>query len=285
MTDSPPTLRGRTLLMSGGSRGIGLAIAARAARDGANIALLAKTGTPDPRLPGTIHTAAAELREAGAAEVLTFVGDVRRDEDVAAAVAGTSERFGGIDIVVNNASAITLQNPGELPPKRFDLMMDINIRGTFALTSAALPFLRSSDSGHVLSLSPPLNPDRQWLRGHAPYTVSKYGMTMLTLGVAEQHRGTALAANCLWPRTQIATAATGMLYGADAAARISRTPQIMADAAYVILTRPAGESTGHTYIDEDVLRAVGVTDFDSYRADPTSTEPLAVDLFLGGHRG
>jgi citronellol/citronellal dehydrogenase len=272
-------LAGRTLLMSGGSRGIGLAIALRAARDGANIALLAKTGTPDPRLPGTVHTAAAQIEEAGG-KALPFVGDVRDEAAVRGAVAATVERFGGIDAVVNNASAITLQNPGELPLKRYDLMMDVNVRGTFLLTSFALPHLRASDHAQILTLSPPIDPDPRWLRDHAPYTVSKFGMTLLTLGIAEQHRGQPLSANCLWPRTTVATAATVNLRGADEALRVSRTPQIMADAAYAVLTRPAGSTTGQCLIDEEVLRAEGVTDFDAYRADPDSDAELRTDIFL-----
>ncbi|OIJ68258.1 SDR family oxidoreductase [Streptomyces mangrovisoli] len=272
-------LTGRTLLMSGGSRGIGLAIALRAARDGANVALLAKTDTPRPRLAGTVHTAAAEIEKAGG-KALPIVGDVRDEDDVRQAVEATVEQFGGIDVVVNNASAITLQNPGELPLKRYDLMMDVNVRGTFLLSSLALPHLRASGHAHVLTLSPPLNPDRRWLRDHAPYTVSKYGMTMLTLGIAEEHRGESLSANCLWPATTIATAATASLRGADEAARVSRTPQIMADAAHAVLTRPAGDTTGHCLIDEDVLRGEGVTDFGAYRADPDSDAALRTDIFL-----
>jgi len=208
------SLAGRTIIMSGGSRGIGLAIAVRAARDGANVAFIAKTDTPDPRLPGTIHTAAAEIEAAGG-QALPILGDIRDDETVARAVAQTAEHFGGIDIVVNNASAITLQNVGDLPAKRYDLMLDINARGTFALTSLALPHLLESDNPHVLTLSPPLNMDRRWLRDHAPYTISKYAMTMLTLGVAESRRDAGVAANCLWPRTLIATAAVQNIVGGE----------------------------------------------------------------------
>ncbi|MGW4804554.1 SDR family oxidoreductase [Kitasatospora sp. NPDC004272] len=276
---SSPSLAGRTLLMSGGSRGIGLAIALRAARDGANVTLIAKTDVPDPRLPGTIHTAAAEIERAGG-KVLPFVGDIRDEAAVAEAVEATVERFGGIDVVVNNASAIALSNPGELPLKRYDLLMDVNVRGTFLLSSLALPHLLRSDRAHVLTLSPPLNPDVRWLKDHAPYTVSKFGMTMVTLGIAEQHRGTALAASCLWPATIIATAASAMTRGEDEARRTSRTPAIMADAAHAVLTAPAAETTGRCHVDEDVLRAAGVTGFDGYRADPASTEPLRRDIFL-----
>jgi citronellol/citronellal dehydrogenase len=272
------TLTGRTLLMSGGSRGIGLAIAVRAARDGANIALIAKTDEPDPRLPGTIHTAAQEIEAAGG-HALPIVGDIRDDDTVAAAVASTVAEFGGIDIVVNNASAITLQNIGELPAKRYDLMLDINARGTFALTSLALPHLREADNPHVLTLSPPLNMDRRWLREHAPYTVSKYAMTMLTLGVAESQRDNGVAANCLWPRTLIATAAVQNVVGGAAGLAGTRTPEIVADAAYEILVQRSRECTGNTFVDDDVLRAAGVTDFDQYRFGEDTGE-LALDIFL-----
>jgi citronellol/citronellal dehydrogenase len=271
-------LTGKTMIMSGGSRGIGLAIAVRAARDGANIAILAKTDNPDPRLPGTIHTAAEEIEAAGGT-ALPILGDVRNDESVAAAVAQTVERFGGIDIVVNNASAINLNNVGDLPAKRYDLMLDINARGTFLLTSLALPHLAASDNAHVLTLSPPLNPDRKWLAAHAPYTVSKYAMTMLTLGVAESRRDEGIAANCLWPRTYIATAAVGNIVGGDAGLAGTRTPEIVADAAYEILTRPARECTGNTFIDDEVLAAAGVTDLERYRyGDPGGD--LALDIFI-----
>ncbi|WP_405784957.1 NAD(P)-dependent oxidoreductase [Streptomyces sp. NBC_01378] len=279
MPEARPSLAGRTVLMSGGSRGIGLAIALRAARDGAHVALLAKTDTPDPRLPGTVHTAARQIEEAGG-KALAVVGDVREESDVRRAVEAAAERFGGIDIVVNNASAIALANPGELPLKRYDLMMDVNVRGTFLLSSLTLPYLRTSAHAQVLTLSPPLNPDPRWLRDHAPYTVSKYGMTMLTLGLAEQHSGQAFSANCLWPATTIVTAATTNMRGAEEALRVSRTPQIMADAAYEILTRPAGDTTGRCLVDEEVLREAGVSDFDQYRGDPGADVPLRQDIFL-----
>jgi citronellol/citronellal dehydrogenase len=273
------SLAGRTMIMSGGSRGIGLAIAVRAARDGANIALIAKTDTPDPRLPGTIHSAAAEIEAAGG-RALPILGDIRDDDTVADAVAQTVERFGGIDIVVNNASAITLQNIGELAAKRYDLMLDINARGTFSLTSLALPHLLESANPHVLTLSPPLNMDRRWLRHHAPYTVSKYAMTMLTLGVAESQREAGVAANCLWPRTLIATAAVQNLLGGEASMTGSRTPDIVADAAYQVLIRPARECTGNTFVDDEVLREAGVTDFSQYRFGPGADDDLALDIFL-----
>jgi citronellol/citronellal dehydrogenase len=272
------TLKDRTIIMSGGSRGIGLAIALRAARDGANVAIIAKTDTPDPRLPGTIHSAAEEIEAAGG-RALPILGDIRDDETVAAAVQKTVDTFGGIDVVVNNASAITLQNLGALPAKRYDLMLDINARGTFTLTSLALPHLAASSNAHVLTLSPPLNMDRRWLRDHAPYTVSKYAMTMLTLGVAESQRDAGIAANCLWPRTLIATAAIQNVVGGDEGMAGSRTPEIVADAAYQVLTRPSRECTGNTFIDEEVLREAGVEDFAKYAfGDPHA--PLIEDIFL-----
>jgi citronellol/citronellal dehydrogenase len=272
-------LAGKTILMSGGSRGIGLAIAVRAAQDGANVALVAKTDTPDPRLPGTIHTAAAEIDAAGGT-ALPIVGDVRDEESVAAAVRATVERFGGIDIVVNNASAINLGNVGDLPVKRYDLMLDINTRGTFILTSLALPHLAHAANPHVLTLSPPLNMDRKWLAAHAPYTVSKYGMTMLTLGVAESQRDKGIAGNCLWPRTLIATAAVQNLLGGDAAMSVARTPEIVADAAHEILIRPSRECTGNTFIDDEVLADAGVTDLSKYRYGTGTEDDLQPDIFL-----
>jgi citronellol/citronellal dehydrogenase len=276
---SEQTLAGRTIIMSGGSRGIGLAIAVRAARAGANVAILAKTDSPDPRLPGTIHTAAEEIEAAGG-KALPILGDVRDETSVAKAVEQTVEHFGGIDIVVNNASAITLQNIGDLPVKRYDLMLDINTRGTFLLTSLALPHLATSRNPHVLTLSPPLNMDRRWLAEHAPYTVSKYGMTMLTLGVAESKREQGIAANCLWPRTLIATAAVQNIVGGDAAMAVSRRPEIMADAAFQIITRPSRECTGNTFVDDEVLREAGITDLSGYRYAAGSDDDLQADIFL-----
>jgi citronellol/citronellal dehydrogenase len=272
-------LAGKTMIMSGGSRGIGLAIALRAARDGANVAIIAKTDRPDPRLPGTIHSAADEIEAAGGT-ALPILGDVRDDDSVAAAVEKTAQRFGGIDLVVNNASAINLANIGALPPKRYDLMLDINARGTFLLTSLALPHLAQSANPHVLTLSPPLNMDRKWLAAHAPYTVSKYAMTMLTLGVAESRRDDGIAANCLWPRTLIATAAVQNIVGGAAAMAGSRRPEIMADAAYEILIRPARDCTGNTFVDDEVLAAAGVTDLSGYRFGEGSDDELQLDIFL-----
>lgn len=265
--------------MSGGSRGIGLAIAEVLARAGARIALLAKTDRPHPRLPGTIHTA-AEAIEAAGGEALPVVGDVRDDAQVEAFVAAAADRWGGVDIVVNNASAIALAPLADLPPKRYDLMLDINVRGTYLLTRAALPHLRASDRAHVLTLSPPLSTDRRWLRGHAAYTVSKMGMTMLTLGLAEDEREHGVGANCLWPRTLIGTAAVQNLLGGDEAMARSRAPAIVADAARVVLERDPRAATGNAYIDDEVLAEAGITDLEPYRA--SGTGELALDLFVAG---
>jgi citronellol/citronellal dehydrogenase len=272
-------LENRTVIMSGGSRGIGLAIAKRVAREGARVALIAKTDQPHPKLEGTIHTAAEEIEAAGG-EALAIVGDVRDDERVNAAVAEAVERFGGIDIVVNNASAINLAPMRDLEPKRLDLMLDINVRGTFLLTRAALPHLRESDHAHVLSLSPPLSADPKWLRGHSAYTVSKMGMTMITLGVAADEAEAGVAANTLWPRTLIATAAVQNLLGGDEAMRQARTPDIYADAAFEVLRRDPRECSGNAFIDDEVLAEAGVTDLSGYQADPSGE--LALDLFVDG---
>jgi citronellol/citronellal dehydrogenase len=268
-------LTDRTVLMSGGSRGIGLAIAKRLATEGANVAFVAKTDQPHPKLPGTIHTAAAEIEEAGG-KALPILGDVRDEAQVAAAVEQTVERFGGIDICVNNASAINLAPMAELPPKRYDLMADINTRGTFVFTQACLPHLRESDHAHVLTLSPPLSLSERWLKGHSAYTVSKFGMTMITLGVAADEP--AIAANCLWPRTIIATAAVQNLLGGDAAMAASRTPEIVADAAHAILSREPSAASGKTFLDDEILAEAGVADLDRYAAG--DGDELALDLFI-----
>jgi citronellol/citronellal dehydrogenase len=278
------SLAGRTILMSGGSRGIGLAIALRAARDGANVALLAKTDQPDPRLPGTVHTAVEQIEAAGG-RGLAVVGDVRREEDVARAVEQAVAAFGGIDILVNNASAITLAPIGQLPAKRYDLVLEVNARGTFLMTSAALPHLHRSPNPHVLTLSPPINLDPYWLGAHAPYTVSKYAMTLLTLGLAAQRHPGPLAANCLWPRTTIATAAIQNIVGGQAAMAVSRKPEIMADAAHVILSRSAREVTGQCFVDDEVLASAGVTDLSPYRYGDAPESRLRIDLFLPGGEG
>jgi citronellol/citronellal dehydrogenase len=270
------SLSGRVMFISGASRGIGLAIAVRAARDGAKVALVAKTAEPHPKLPGTIYTAAEEIEAAGG-EALPIVGDIRDADTVAAAVEQTVERFGGIDLVVNNASAINLSPMRELPVKRFDLMQQINARGTFVVTQACLPHLRESEHAHVLTLSPPLSVDRRWLAGHSAYTLSKMGMTMITLGVAADEPG--IGANCLWPRTIIATAAVQNLLGGDEAMARARTPDIYADAAYHVLVRDPATCTGNTFIDDEVLAEAGITDLSGYSAEGAD---LALDIFVDG---
>src|ERR687884_869623 len=259
------SLQGKTMIISGASRGIGLAIAKRAAQDGANVCLVAKPAEPHPKLEGTIYTAAEQIEAAGG-EALPIVGDIRDAEAVDAAVAQTVEKWGGIDLVVNNASAINLAPMRDLEVKRFDLMQQINARGTFVVTRACLPHLRDSDHAHVLTLSPPLSADPRWLRGHSAYTLSKMGMTMITLGLAADEAEAGIGANCLWPRTIIATAAVQNLLGGDEAMAVSRTPEIVADAARVILERDPREATGNAYIDDEVLGEAGVTDLERYRA-------------------
>lgn len=273
-------LAGKTILMSGGSRGIGLAIALRAAADGANIAMLAKTDTPHPKLEGTIHTAAEEIRAAGG-QALAIVGDVRSDEDIARAIEQTIAEFGGIDIVVNNASVIDLSPSSALDPKKYDLMQDVNVRGTFMLSRAAIPALKNAENPHILSLSPPLNITPKWLGAHTGYTLAKYGMTMATLGLAAEFAEAGVAANTLWPATTIATAAVQNLLGGDKVMAASRTPAVYADAAYSVLAKPAASYSGQTLIVEDVLAADGITDFSGYAAVPgTPDDRLFPDIFL-----
>ena len=275
------TLAGRTLFISGGSRGIGLAIALRAARDGANVAIAAKTDAPNPKLPGTIHTAAAEIEAAGG-HALPIACDIRDEAAVAAAVAAAAARFGGIDILVNNASAISLTGTLDTPLKRFDLMFGVNVRGTFACSQACLPHLKQSAiagrNPHILTLSPPLNLDARWFAPHVAYTMAKYGMSMCVLGMAEEFRLAGVAVNALWPRTVIATAALALIPGAQQQLDRTRRPEIMADAAHAILVRDARATTGNFFLDEDVLRGEGVTDFDRYAVKPGA--PLLPDLFL-----
>ena len=274
---SEPSLNGKTIFMSGGSRGIGLAIALRAARDGANVAIMAKTAEPQPNLEGTVHTAAAEIEAAGG-KALGIVGDIRDADATAAAVAKTVERFGGIDICVNNASAINLSPLTQLPVKRFDLMMQINVRGTYVVSQACAEPLKEN-GGHILTLSPPIDLDPKWLGPHAGYTLSKYGMSMLTLGLAEELREHGVAANALWPRTLIATAAVQNLLGGDAAMARSRRPEIIADAAHAILTKAPADCTGNCFLDDEVLAAEGVSDFSPYLYSGKE-EDLQLDLFL-----
>jgi citronellol/citronellal dehydrogenase len=277
MADS---LNGRVIFMSGGSRGIGLEIAKRAAQDGARVVLMAKTAEPHPKLPGTVYTAAQEIGEAGG-EALPIVGDIRDAGAVDDAVAQAVERFGGIDIVVNNASAINLSPMRDLEVKRFDLMQTINSRGTFVVTRACLPHLRESEHAHVLTLSPPLSTDRRWLAGHSAYTLSKMGMTILTLGLAADEAEAGIGANCLWPRTIIATAAVQNLLGGDEAMARSRTPEIMGDAAHAILVRDPRETSGNTFIDDEVLAEDGITDLSGYSAPGAD---LTLDIFVDGWR-
>ena len=272
------TLAGLTLLMSGGSRGIGLAIATRAAQDGANVVLLAKTTEPHPKLEGTVHTAAAQIESAGG-QALAVVGDVRSDDDVARAVGAAVERFGGIDIVVNNASALDLRSTREIDMKKYDLMQDINARGTFLLSKAAIPHLERSAHAHVLTLSPPLDLRPKWAGSYLAYTMAKYAMSLVTLGLAEELRDVGIAANSLWPRTTIATAAVANLLGGAEALAGSRTPLIMSDAAHAVLARDPRSCTGNFFIDEEVLGQEGVTDLDRYRT-VSGSGPLATDLFL-----
>ncbi|SEH71301.1 NAD(P)-dependent dehydrogenase, short-chain alcohol dehydrogenase family [Mycolicibacterium rutilum] len=265
----------RTLVVSGGSRGIGLAIALAAARRGANVVLLAKTAEPHPKLPGTVHTAVAEVEAAGGKGV-AVVGDVRREEDVQTAVDTAVEHFGGVDIVINNASAIATEPTEHLSAKKFDLMMDINVRGTFLLTKAALPHLRRSTDAHVITLAPPLNMNPHWLGAHPAYTLSKYGMTLLSLGWAAEYADAGIGFSCLWPETYIATAAVANAPGFSDAMERSRDPQIMGDAAALILSRPAADVNGQCFIDSQLLAESGVTDLSRYGG---GDDPI-LDIFV-----
>jgi citronellol/citronellal dehydrogenase len=270
------TLAGKRLFITGASRGIGLAIARRAALDGARVAVAAKTAEPHPKLPGTIHSAAAEIEAAGG-EALALECDIRFEEQVEAAVARTVEAFGGIDILVNNASAISLTGTLETPMKRFDLMHGVNVRGTYLCSRACLPHLLKADNPHVLNLAPPLNLDPKWFAGHVAYTMSKYGMSMCVLGMAEEYRDRGVAFNALWPRTAIATAAIAMI-GGEPMLRHSRKPEILADAAHAILVRPARQCTGNFFLDDEVLAEAGVTDLSGYAVDPAAE--LVGDFFV-----
>jgi len=277
MNESPRSLAGRTVVITGASRGIGEAIAVRLAADGANIALLAKSERPHPKLPGTLGTAALAVKEAGGT-ALACKCDIRSDSDITQAIEQTVSVFGGIDAVVNNASAIYLATTANTPMKRFDLMHGVNVRGTFAVTQACLPHLARSDNPHVLNIAPPLNMDARWFGPHVAYTMAKYGMSMCVLGMSEEFRETGIAVNALWPRTTIATAAIKNILGGDEMMRRSRKPDIMADAAWHILTGEARAGTGRFLIDEDVLRGAGVDDFTPYAVDPSAS--LEPDLFL-----
>jgi citronellol/citronellal dehydrogenase len=274
------TLKGRTLFISGASRGIGLAIALRAARDGANVAVGAKTTEPHPRLPGTIFTAAAEIEAAGG-RALPLAVDIREEAQVEAAVAKTVEAFGGIDILVNNASAISLTGTLATPMKRFDLMHQVNTRGTFLCTQKCIPHLKRAANPHVLMISPPLNMDPHWFAPHVAYTIAKYGMSMCVLGMAEELRGDGIAVNALWPRTIVDTAALQALPIFGPAERLrTRKPEIVADSAYAVLCRDSRSCSGNFFIDEEVLKAAGVTEFSQYRHEGATEDTLLTDLFL-----
>ena len=271
------SLKGKTLFISGGSRGIGLAIALAAARDGANVAIAAKTETPHPKLPGTIHTAAAEIAAVGGG-ALPLAVDVRDEAAVKAAIDRTAETFGGLDIVVNNASAISLTGVEATDMRRFDLMHQVNTRGTFMVSKYAIPHLARSLNPHILMLSPPLDLQEKWFAPHTAYSIAKYGMSLIVRGLAGELRERGIAVNALWPRTTIATSAIKNLLGGDELMRRSRSPEIVADAAYRVFAKPARRFTGNFLIDDTFLADEGVTDFDSYRVDPT--QPLAQDFFV-----
>lgn len=273
------SLKGKTLFITGGSRGIGLAIAVRAAADGANVAIAAKTAEPHPKLPGTIYTAAEEIKTAGG-EALPLICDIRDEQQVAEAVAKTVQRFGGIDICVNNASAINLTGTAQTPMKRYDLMNQVNARGTFLTTQTCLPHLKKADNPHVLTLSPPLAMEPRWFSKHVAYSIAKYGMSLCTLGWAEEFRKDGIAANALWPRTLINTAAVRMI-GSEELTQKSREPEIMADAAHAILCRDAREFTGNFCIDDLVLWEAGTRDFSGYATVPgTADAEMLPDFFL-----
>lgn len=274
------SLHGKRIFITGGSRGIGLAIALRAARDGASIAIAAKTAEPNPKLPGTIYSAAEEIKAAGGT-ALPIQCDLRDETQIAAAVTRAAAEFGGIDILINNASAINLTRTEETPAKRFDLMFDVNVRGTFLTSQAAIPFLReSAEAGrnpHILNLSPPLSMKPKWFKNHVAYTMAKYGMSMCVLGMSEEFKRDGIAVNALWPRTAIDTAALQMIPGVDTAA--CRTPEILSDSAYIILNRNSKECTGNFFVDDEVLASEGIIDLDKYAVVP-GTKDFLLDFFL-----
>lgn len=274
------SLAGKKIFVTGGSRGIGLAIAIRAAKDGALIAIAAKTNEPNPKLPGTIHTAASEITAAGG-KALAIQCDLRDENQISAAVDQAAKEFGGIDILINNASAINLTPTLQTPAKRFDLMFDVNVRGTFLTSQAVLPHLQESAKAgrnpHILTLSPPLSMKAKWFRNHVAYTMAKYGMSMCVLGMAEEFKREKIAVNALWPRTAIDTAALAMIPGVDTAA--CRTPEILADAAYIILNRDSASCSGNFFVDDEVLASEGITDLEKYSVVPGTTDFL-LDFFL-----
>jgi citronellol/citronellal dehydrogenase len=274
------SLQGKRIFITGGSRGIGLAIALRAAQDGASVAIAAKTSDPNPKLPGTIHTAAEEIRAAGGT-ALPIQCDLRDENQIADAVALAAKEFGGIDILINNASAINLTRTEDTPAKRFDLMFDVNVRGTFLTSQAAIPYLReSAEAGrnpHILTLSPPLSMKAKWFKNHVAYTMAKYGMSMCVLGMSEEFKRDGIAVNALWPRTAIDTAALQMIPGVDTAA--CRTSEILSDSAYIILNRNSKECTGNFFVDDEVLASEGITDLEKYSVVP-GTKDFLLDFFL-----
>jgi citronellol/citronellal dehydrogenase len=274
------SLAGKRIFITGGSRGIGLAIALRAAQDGASIAIAAKTAEPNPKLPGTIYSAAKEIEAAGG-KALPIQCDLRDEEQIAAAVAAAAAQFGGLDILINNASAINLTKTEVTPAKRFDLMFDVNVRGTFLTSQAVIPHLRKSASeggnSHILNLSPPLSMRPIWFKNHVAYTMAKYGMSMCVLGMSEEFKRDKIAVNALWPRTAIDTAALQMIPGVDVNA--CRKPEILSDSAYIILNRPATECTGNFFVDDELLASEGITDLDKYAVVP-GTKDFLLDFFL-----
>jgi citronellol/citronellal dehydrogenase len=274
------SLQGKRIFTTGGSRGIGLAIALRAAQDGALVAIAAKTSDPNPKLPGTIHTAAEEIRAAGGT-ALPIQCDLRDESQITAAIEQAAKEFGGIDILINNASAINLTRTEDTPAKRFDLMFDVNVRGTFLTSQAAIPHLReSAEAGrnpHILTLSPPLSMKAKWIKNHVAYTMAKYGMSMCVLGMSEEFKRDGIAVNALWPRTAIDTAALQMIPGVDTAT--CRTPDILSDSAYIILNRIAKECTGNFFVDDEVLASEGITDLEKYSVVP-GTKDFLLDFFL-----
>ncbi|TFG04016.1 MAG: NAD(P)-dependent oxidoreductase [Promethearchaeota archaeon] len=274
-----PNLKNKTLFITGASRGIGKAIALRAAHDGANVAVVAKTKEPHPKLPGTVYSAVDEINAVGG-KGLACIADIRFEDQVQAAIDATIKEFGGIDIVINDASAISLTPTLETEMKRFDLMFSVNVRGTFLCSKLCIPHLKKSENPHILNLSPPLNMDPKWFAHHVAYTMSKYGMSMCVLGMAEEFKKDKIAVNALWPRTAIATAAVKNLLGGESAVKHSRKPEIVADAAYLIITEPSDQCTGNFFIDDEVLMEHGITDLSHYSVVPG--ERLIPDFFLYG---
>jgi len=272
------SFKDKTVLITGGSRGIGKAIAIRLAKEGANVAIAGKTAEANPKLEGTIYTAAEEIAKEGTGKILPLQADIRFEEQINSIVEATVKTFGGIDILVNNASAINLSATDQTEPKRFDLMHDINIRGTFFMSKACIPYLKKSSNAHILNLSPPISLDKKWFGNHLAYTMSKYGMSMIVIGLAEELKQHRIAANALWPRTTIATAAVKNLLGGEFLIQRSRTPEIVADAAFYILQKASDECTGNFFIDEDVLKGEGITNLEKYAVNPE--QKLVTDLFL-----